>query len=222
MEFELLDRSIDDVIEQLYREELSGLKTLYGKSSAELRSVEKQELNQRTIQFPLKVQDEVKAALQETKVSHVNLVWQGISERLPSFAYKYIDWDSMDDTKQAEYRREVSDSDYQKAKKGMMFPVACGCLTLGSVVLMCLLPYGNPLKKVFVFVTIVSILADGVVLVRALNSEPEASVKNVPIVRESHRSGCGEVIAAVKAENEKFLKNWCDQVREIAKEEIRA
>lgn len=220
MELETINRNIDRATKQLYTEELHSLTMLYEKNAAELRSIEKQELGRRSIQLPLKAQDAVKAVLREAEVSRINMVWQGISEQLPSFAYTYIDWNSLDGMKQKEYRREISDTDYQKAKKGMIFPVVCGCLAVGSIALVCLLANGNPLKKVFTFISVVSVLAGGVAIVRALTEKSHETDKNNPEERENSTNGQEKAIAAAKLENEKILRDWCSRAGEISKREI--
>lgn len=219
MEHNNIDQVIDHSLDRLYQEEQARLEAFYSKPPEVLRAAEHTELIQQSIHVPLNAQERVKPVMESLGVSHVHTAWKRVQEKLPTFSYTYIDWDSLDHIKQADYRRVVSAKDYGRARKGLLFPIFCGCLAIGSIALVCLLPKINPWKKVFVLVSVVSVLAGGRALVRALTYLDGGQELSVSAAQSSGSKI--QAIAEARRTNEETLRTWYSLLRQMVKQVCR-
>lgn len=91
-----MDKLCEKIVKQIRQQERRRLSALYQRPLEELRESERDELIRYTIELPLIAQRTVKEAFQEAGISYIHLKWQKISEKLPSIAYRYIDWEQLD------------------------------------------------------------------------------------------------------------------------------
>lgn len=215
------EQGIVTAINTLKEEEGAFLEALYRRSPEDLRSCEKQQLMSHAIELPVKAQHKVKEAL--TGYPMVNLLWQVVNEQIQPVSYAYIDWDSFKTEKMPEYERKVSATEFSKAKNGMNFSIIAGCLTVGSIALVCLLPTGF-LQKVFIVVSVIAAAATGYCIVRAVNA-PKRSTSELSHPLDGHGAGigrtCGQAIEAAHHDNNEALKKWCTDLKEKTLEALR-
>lgn len=216
-----MDIRIESIINNIKKNVESELNALYSYPHNELAEIEKQKLTEMSIALPEELRKEVKSELMKAGIPRVNLIWQGISERLPSISFNYIDWNSLKKENAIQYERTVTKDNYNKANNGMLFPVVCGCLAVGSIALIFVSPAGNPLKKIAMMVSVVSIVVGGVAIVKSTqkNQQTDSSQELKKPVLNPEENYMG-IIENAKYGNMRKLSKWCEQVETVLRQEI--
>ena len=240
MEAEKLDRLIDATVNQLLAEEQDWLERFYAQSADQIRDTETVELPSRSIAFTMRAQEKIIKALQTVGIPYVNTVWRNISEKLPSFDYVYINWDSVDSwsdltgANSNQYRVNVSQDNYNRAQKAYQsgknedssfnifkLPAArFGAATAGTVILIGLFLPGHS-------ILLVPALAAGVAAGGGLKliqlTAKESRSKPVSHFDDGGRDSSASsgkaveiAVSAAKDQNMKRAADWSKRLREIS------
>lgn len=88
-------QELSQAVDTICTEELNRLELLYRLSPSELKRVEHERLIQYSINLPLTAQNRVKAVFEKAQIRYLHTAWKTVSEGLPTFSYRYIDWEQL-------------------------------------------------------------------------------------------------------------------------------
>lgn len=242
MEVEKLDRLIDAAVNQLQAEEQDWLKRFYAQPADQIRDTETVELPSRSIAFTMRAQEKIIKAIQTAGIPYVNTVWRSISEKLPSFDYVYINWDSVDSwsdpagADNSQYRVNVSQDDYKRAQKAYQgeddnssfdvpndawIPPALGVVAAGTVILVGLILPGHAVLLVPALV-VGAATGLGAKLIRPAAKEPRS--KSASYISDAGKNSDNAdrdkavdiVVSAAKSQNMTRVADWSKRLREIS------
>lgn len=242
MEVEKLDRLIDAAVAQLQADEQDWLERFYAQPANQIRDTETVELPSRSIAFTMRAQEKIIGVLQAVGLPYVNTVWRSIREKLPSFDYVYINWDSVDSWSEparadnSQYRVNVSRDDYKRAQKayegeddnssfdvpnGAWIPPAVGAAAAGTVILIGLILPGHAVLLVPALVAGAA-AGLGAQLIRPAAKEPRskstAYINNAG--KNSGNASRGKAVdiavSAARDQNMERAADWSKRLREIA------
>lgn len=194
------------------RAEANKLRKLYSLPVDELKAREKDELIKLTLSMDSDARKVVRGMLNDLNAEYPETILRKVFEDSDVPDFVSIDWDSVDNAGKDEYVRVVSDQDKKKFDIGLPILIGAGCLAVGSIVMLCLIPAGNPLQKIFVVGLVASAVAGGFVVLKKLfsrekntNIEPQ----KLPPVKKDYKTAIDVSLRGNLSE----LHKWCQRLQ---------
>ncbi len=204
---------VRNAVYQLQQTETARLEELYRSPIDYLKENEKDELIKLALSIDSAARSTVRAVLNDLKVDYPETVLRRIFEISDVPDFISIDWDSVENAGSDEYVRVILDEDKKKMDMGLPILIGAGCLAIGSIVMLCLIPAGNPFKKVFVIGLVVSAAAGGCVALKKLFFNEKSNTVETKKLPAMKRPDFRTAIEAAKSSNIAQLHNWCERLQ---------
>ncbi len=213
----MMSDRVNDVVKvavyQFQQTKTARLEELYRSPVDYLKENEKDELIKLALSIDSEARTTVRSVLNDLKVDYPETVLRRIFEFSDVPDFISIDWDSVENAGSDEYVRVILDEDKKKMDMGLPILIGAGCLAIGSIVMLCLIPEGNPFKKIFVIGLVVSAAVGGCVALKKLFSNDKSNTVETKKLPAKKRADYTTAIEAAKNSNIAQLHNWCQRLQ---------
>ncbi|MBQ2942570.1 MAG: hypothetical protein IJD97_10065 [Clostridia bacterium] len=149
----------------------------------------------------------IRNVIKESGIPYPETLWRTILEDLPTPSFTHINWDNVDLKKLNLQCQSAESFQLKHLDKGLPIIIASAAVAVGSVILISIMPSGNPLKKLLIPVVVVAVLAGGFVAVKKLFSKKTSELGTFPSSSNQKASPETE-ITMVENKNHEALKVW--------------